>query len=375
GRLGDTPFDLGDVELLDADGLDPAPAVMVPKSVLNDLRRQAVERLLDARAGTSRHAIAEPDALAALRAAVAAASPAAGQAAPENADAGPLLHVLVRTPEQLAALLDGSAADAARPPGMAYLDLANPRDHAAAVARCRAAGVPVGVATLRIARPDEQADFEAIVACEPDAVLVRNLAAVSFFREHAPRLPLVGDYTLNAANEVAAAVLAEWGLARLTTSLDLNAAQWAAMVSRAPAARFEAPLHLHVPLMHMEHCLLAARVAGAADRRACGRPCADAEAALQGRVGVEHPLVADARCRTTLFNGRPQTGVDHLAAMRRLGVRHFRVELLRETPRQTVALLGLLSRALAGDIDAAAAREALDKTYPAGVTPGTWDFE
>src|SRR5439155_11869783 len=40
GRLGDTPYELGGIEL------DVVGEPMVPKSVLNDLRRRAVQRLL-----------------------------------------------------------------------------------------------------------------------------------------------------------------------------------------------------------------------------------------------------------------------------------------------------------------------------------------
>jgi len=63
-RLGDTPFELGEltVEL-------PDP-VMVPKSVLNDLRRQAAGELTERRT-VFRHPIADPDAITNLRTKVA----------------------------------------------------------------------------------------------------------------------------------------------------------------------------------------------------------------------------------------------------------------------------------------------------------------
>ena len=371
GRLGDTPFELGHAQLLDAQGRGPAESVMVPKSVLNDLRRQAVQALMESRAAASHHAVAEPDALAAMRAAV-AATPAHGH---DSADAGPLLHVLARRPDQLDALLEPSPPGAARRPATVYLDFQDPRQHAAAVARCREAGVCLGIATLRIAKPGEEEDFEAIAACGPDVVLVRNLAGASFFRERMPDVPLVGDYSLNMANEISAAVLAEWGLARMTTSLDLSEAQLAAMLALAPAAWFEVPLHLHVPLLHMQHCLFAAHLAESHDERGCGRPCTRADVALRGRVGAEHPLAADARCRNTLFCGRAQSAVTLVPEMRRRGVRHWRLELLRETPRQAAALLDLYARVLSGDLDPEAAWQQLEKMHPAGVTRGTWDFQ
>src|SRR5690606_18325050 len=60
-RLGDTPFELRDVTL------DATGGPMVPKSVLNDLRRQACEELIAAREQAGVHAIARLGALDDLR--------------------------------------------------------------------------------------------------------------------------------------------------------------------------------------------------------------------------------------------------------------------------------------------------------------------
>jgi putative protease len=125
----------------------------------------------------------------------------------------------------------------------------------------------------------------------------------------------------------------------------------------------------------MQHCLFAAHLAEAHDARGCGRPCTRADVALRGRVGAEHPLAADARCRNTLFSGRAQSAVTLVPEMRRRGIRHFRLELLRETPRQAAALLDLYAGVLSGDLDPAAAWQQLEKMHPAGVTRGTWDFQ
>jgi putative protease len=56
-RLGGTLYALGHVKM------ESAEPVMVPKSVLNELRRQAVEKLILCRREKTRHVIAEADAL------------------------------------------------------------------------------------------------------------------------------------------------------------------------------------------------------------------------------------------------------------------------------------------------------------------------
>ena len=45
----------------------------------------------------------------------------------------------------------------------------------------------------------------------------------------------------------------------MVPSYDLNWAQLAAMLGRFPAARFEAVIHQHMPMFHMEHCVFATR--------------------------------------------------------------------------------------------------------------------
>ena len=62
---------------------------------------------------------------------------------------------------------------------------------------------------------------------------------------------------------------------------------------------------------------------------------------LRDRMGVEHPLQSDACCRNTLYHAQPQSFFDHVAELRRHGVRHFRIELLDHVPK------GLVRRALA----------------------------
>jgi putative protease len=133
-------------------------------------------------------------------------------------------------------------------------------------------------------------------------------------------------------------------------------------------------VHAHVPMMYMEHCLAAARLADARDARACGRACEGRRMDLADRIGAEHPLAADARCGSTLFSARVQSAARLVPEMLRLGLRHFRVELLRETAGPARAILDLYARALAGLIAPHDAWRQLETLAAAGVTQGTWDF-
>src|SRR6185436_3972786 len=131
---------------------------------------------------------------------------------------------------------------------------------------------------------------------EPDAILVRNLAGIAFFSEKSPHLTLIGDYSLNIANELTAAIFAEHNLVRFVPSYDLNWRQLAAMLARFDPMRFEAVIHQHMPMFHMEHCVFAHTLSNGKDYHDCGRPCETHRVDLSDRVGEPHPLIPDVVC-------------------------------------------------------------------------------
>ena len=114
-------------------------------------------------------------------------------------------------------------------------------------------------------------------------------AAMFFFREHAPHLEQIGDFSLNVANELTADLLMREGFARLVPSYDLNWEQFAALVRRSNPAWYEPVIHQHMPMFHMEHCVFAAFLSNGKDWRDCGRPCDRHKIELRDRVGAAFP--------------------------------------------------------------------------------------
>jgi putative protease len=385
-RLGDTPFAMRNLTC------EIAGEPMVPKSLLNDLRRRAVDELLRHREHA--HAIALPNALDELRALT--PSPRySGERAGERGEvrandgaallhtAGPspqpspritgerehgALHVLARTLDQLDPVI-------AFRPASIYCDFEDVRRYGLAVQKCNAAGVPVAVATMRIVKPGEDGWLQQILDSRPDAILVRNLAGIEFFRERAPHLPLIGDYALNIANELTAQIFAEQNLVRMVPSYDLNWRQLAAMLSRSDPSHFEAVVHQHMPMFHMEHCVFAHTLSTGKDYRDCGRPCEKHLVDLKDRVGQPHPLIPDAGCRNTVFNAQAQSAAEFIPRMRDLGIRHFRVELLRERAHEVKPLLTRYRDVLEGRSEPRAAIKSLRVLNQLGVTRGTLDRE
>ncbi|HEX3872448.1 MAG TPA: DUF3656 domain-containing protein [Pirellulales bacterium] len=355
-RLGDTPYELGEVRL---DATDP---IMVPLSVLNDLRRRAIAALDEMRKQTERRRT-HSTALDELR--------NESLQRPRNQAQTPQLLVLARTMEQLEAVLAWSPEAPLERPAMVYVDFEDVRRYGDAVAKAHAADMPIGVASLRVIKPGEDGWLHHIGKSGADVILARNLATIAFAGEQHPETKLVGDYSLNAANELTADVLCRAGLERLVPSYDLNWEQLESLTRRFDPGMFEIVVHQHIPMFHMEHCVFAHTLSQGKDWRDCGRPCDTHRVELRDRVGASFPLLADTGCRNTVYNALPQSAVEYLPRMLGLGVRWFRVELLRESPGEVAGVIEKYARVLARLDDGRSAWRGLQVLNQLGVTRGT----
>jgi putative protease len=121
----------------------------------------------------------------------------------------------------------------------------------------------------------------------------------------------------------------------------------------------------------MEHCVYAAFLSPGKDWRDCGRPCDRHRVALRDHVGADNPVAADAGCRNTVFNAVAQSAAEFVPRMQTAGLRHFRVELLRETAAQVGPLLERYARVLAGQDDGRSTWRQLQVLNQLGLTRGT----
>ena len=339
GRLGGTGWLLQHLDVqLQGD-------LFLPVAELNRMRRALLERLeasLDdstaSGPGPALSTTTDPTELLARM---------CHQPSPPQSDTEPGLVVLVRSLEQLQALVDLSREDL--PIRSVVADLEQPRELREAVAIGRGCW-PEGVwlAGARITRPDERWTLEPLIRARPDGFLVRNADQLEVLT---PLAPCIGDFSLNTANPLSFQWYRDhWKLQRLTASYDLNLQQLLDLAAAVDPALLEVTLHQHMPLFHMEHCLFCAFLSDGKDHTDCGRPCETHHVTLRDRSGVEHPLRADLGCRNTLFNGMAQSGVEALPALLRAGVRRIRLELLDEDAAATRRRVSLYAEALAGRI-------------------------
>jgi putative protease len=320
-RLGGTAFQLRILEL-ETDGRS-----FVPASLLNQLRREAVEKL-DALLGappsrTVRRSALQP--------------PPNTPAAPS----GPVrLHLLVRTPEQLDAALS-LAPDSIT---LDYLDLYGLKPSAD---RVRRADIHLRAASPRILKPGEErvVDFLLRMDCH---LLVRPIGLLEILRQRGVNRLLTGDFSLNAANFVTARQLLDLGLLRLTPTHDLNGAQITALAQVVGGASLEVIGYQHLPVFHTEHCVFCRFLSTGTSYKDCGRPCESHRVELEDRSGRRHAVQADVGCRNTVFGAEAQEASQHLEAWYHAGVRDIRLEFVHESAASVEAITGAFRRFAAG---------------------------
>ncbi len=347
-RLGGTIYRLAEFEAEIAGG------PLVPKSVVNGLRRELIERLDSAAAIPLTRAIAERTVLPLLRSAI-----PRDEVGPEL----PSISALCRTVEQATAALEAGA-------GLIYLEFADIRRYHDAVSSLRpiAGDRRIFLATPRIQKPREAPIFRYLARQGADGILVRNAGGIEYCVRWG--IPFVADFSLNAANELSVDWLLGKGAIRVAASYDLSFDQLDDLLGAVRGDLLEVVVHQHMPMFHMEHCVFCAFLSPGTDKSNCGRPCDTHVVKLRDRVGVDHPLMADVGCRNTLYNAVPQTAAEYLPRLVKRGARHLRIEFLDDTPAQAGRTIQLYREALSGARDPRTLWKDLKATGKYGVTRG-----
>jgi putative protease len=360
GRLGGTPFHLGNVNLLTSD------AVFVPTSVLNQARRQLVDELFDL-AGEIQPIAATP-ALETIQ------GRNSVHALPKNSatstDAQMRLHVLVRSSEQLDAIIDSLD----EPPASVTLDYLELYGLRPSVDRIREAGLTPRVASPRILKPSEQNVIRFLLSLECSIVvrsggllfdLIRNAEAA----EAAPEL--IGDFSLNAANAISVTELLNLGLQRVTPTYDLNSQQITDLTAQIHGSFLEPVIYSHLPVFHTEHCVFCRFLSDGTDNTNCGHPCEHHQISVRDSQGRSHPVMADVGCRNTVFGAEAQTDSNSIPRWLEAGIRDFRIEFVHHSAEQVAAIIRAYQNFFEDASSATQLNQELQSHSPQGITEGS----
>lgn len=287
-KLGGTPYQFEQLEV-DTDG-----SAFVARSAVNALRREAVQRLTALRTQIKMQKTAQykPHALEL-------------DALPEK----PLLHVLVRNSAQLEAVYGLATGDIYTEDAALYS--ARKQDNPA-----------LRLKTDRLAGQVERYSGERLLVTDHGGLH-------AYPKDNNVTL----DYTASALNADALSVYFHSGARRIALSPELDEYQTADMMiaferayGQLPAV--EALLYARHELMAMRHCV----IRHALGDSACGR-CRRERFSLLDDAGRRFPVMTTGRCENRLFEGRPSE--KDTEALLKMGIRHFRVELLDENAAQS----------------------------------------
>lgn len=348
GRLGNTAYELTTLTL------DRVGNPFAPSSLLNGLRRQAVDALVAQQGRSLAYTVHAPQPT------LQALLPPPPQ--PARKAVQPQLHLLVRTPAQLEAALALQPASIT----LDYLDLYGLRP---AVERVQAAGITARVASPRVLKPNEQriVNFLLRLECE---ILVRSNGLLQALQgtDHGV---LVGDFSLNVANPITARTFLDLGLSRLTPTHDLNGAQVTQLAQAIGPTQWEVIAYQHLPVFHTEHCVFCRFLSTGTSYVDCGHPCEQHQLALRDPQGRAHPVMADVGCRNTVFGAEAQEASPHLGEWLAAGIAHYRLEFVHESAAQVTAVTEAFQATLTGVQTSLTLHRQLQQIAPQGATEGS----
>lgn len=344
GRLGGSGWHLAEL-----DG-ELAEGVMLPASVLNNLRREAVQALEDKLLSPwQREKLPRPNVRAALTA----------HAMPPQKQA------------KLAAAVDGIApAKAAVAAGADIIYWCGwrwrfqPEPTAEQLQELAGLGVPVLAMLPTIALEDElplwRRRIQAYQAAGFAGVVAANPWAFTLLAEQGWRAEIVADRELNCLNAAAAAAYVHAGASRVTLPLELNAGEISALTSALPSVATEVQVFGNLRVMQSRHCPIGALLGGKTAAKPCSGACRAGGFRLRDAKGFEFPVYTDEFCRSHIYNGHQLCLLEEVP---RLAAAHdvLRLDLLHYPKDLAGKIVALFDRARHGVADAelAAAKERL----------------
>ncbi len=350
GRLGNTAYHLHDLTA-DIEG-DP----FIPSSLLNRLRQEAVEQLVHLQVQPQDTTTLNP--ISTLNDALSAVDRQSGTSDATTAQ----LHLLIRTPEQLEAALELKPTSIT----LDYLDLYGLRP---AVEAIKAAGIIPRVASPRVLKPQEQrvVNFLLRLDCQ---IVVRSgglLEALQGRHQHS----LIGDFSLNVANQLSADTYFKLGVDKITPTHDLNADQISKLAQSIGGERFEVIAYHHLPVFHTEHCVFCRFLSKGTSYLDCGHPCEKHKVALRDGQGRNHPVMADVGCRNTVFGAEAQVASRYLDQMLKSGIMDYRLEFVHELAEDVRQVTAAFQGYFSGRLNAVELDIRLQKIAPQGTTEGS----
>lgn len=335
GRLGGSGFALAELKL------DVDRDVMLPSSILNQLRRELVADIMAQRQAKERRALDEQAYNNRIRQ---LNQPARKK--PAERGAMPAYSVLVHTAAGVELAVRRGIrdiyVDACGFPGHDRLDLRR------LAAKWFDKGGRIIPYLPQVILPHEERIFLADLANWKqgmiDAIVVNNLGQIRQLWDRGWDKAIFAGIGLNIYNSQACALLTELGLERLTLSPELTLEQLTEL--NCGGAQSEVFAQGALQLMVSEHCVLGAvrgqRRRDEKEDAPCLRPCMNKQRTyLCDDKGFRFPLQPDNACRTHIFNSREHCLLAELPQLAAVGIDRVLLDLRLYDSRRAERVLDL----------------------------------
>ncbi len=199
-----------------------------------------------------------------------------------------------------------------------------------------------------------------------DGILAGNIGTFTGFADSGLRL--AGDISMNLFNALSVRKASKLGLESTALSLEMTLQQIrelsSSLLSR-PA--LEAAVYGRLPLMISEYCPVGCTAGGYKASSKCSGCCREGEYLLKDRRGIEFPVLCDrVDCRSTILNSAVLFVPDGINSLRKAGIDIFRLYILDERPEDIKELVQLFRAAATGDSREIAAHGSLVERIRAG---------
>ncbi len=317
-KLGNTPYILDEVQIELEDG------IAVPLSIINGLRRDAIEKLNAIRENRNHR------------------SPRGGEqklpALSEKSQAQEraltsTITIKVDTIPQLRAVLDTKISR------IYYGDINTLQE---AIALCREAEVPIYLRTSGIMKNSDYRRLEGKLAgIKPDGILAGDIGMLNYSKRML-KIPAIADMSLNAMNSHTIAFLKEMEATGVIISPELELK--AINQLECTDIEGEAIIYGKLPVMTMEYCPLRDKKQCNLQCKECSYPPYKYHWGIKDAKQMTFLFAKDCWGRTVFLNSQPLFMLDKLKDLQRTPISSYRLDFTDEKEAEIKEILQMLEK-------------------------------
>lgn len=161
-------------------------------------------------------------------------------------------------------------------------------------------------------------------------ILLNNLGELELLKEIDPQWGFETDFSLNVFNQATLAYWLRQGAQTVTLSPELEHQQ---LEQFKAWPRTEILVFGDLEMMVSEYCPVGATLGGKKGKH-CSAPCVHEPHYLRDRIKYDFPIETDLDCRMHLFNAKRLNLYKEMGDMAKMGIGNIRLQLNRATPDQ-----------------------------------------